>query len=198
MSTKTERETLLERAELLGLDFKKNISTENLRNLVNNKVTGEDSEPEEEEEEEVVEVKSKKAEPKAKKVKTDAEIKGEAITKLRKEMTKLRRVIVSCNDPDMQDYETTPIMHVSNSLVNLPKMAIPLNVEWHIPQAYYDELKTQTCGIKVKSKTGAAQVMTTVRKEIKRYSIQDLPDLTGKELEELRQAQLMRDGVAKV
>ena len=33
--TQTERESLMERADLMGLEYKKNISTDKLRELVN-------------------------------------------------------------------------------------------------------------------------------------------------------------------
>ena len=187
MSQPTERESLIERAQLMDLDFKKNISTDKLRDLVNGKIEG--KKPEEDK----VEVKSTG---KVKKEKTEKEIVGETITSLRKQLTKLRRVIITCNDPGMIDYDMTPYYQVSNSIITLPKVTIPLNVEWHIPQAYYDMLKGMTCVIPTKGKDAKGRVIT-IPKQIKKYGIQDLADLTAEELEDLKKAQITRDGVAK-
>jgi hypothetical protein len=185
MSQPTERESLLERAKLMNLDFKKNIPTDKLRDLVNGKIEGK---------KEVVDVEIKSTG--KVKEKTEKEIVGESITSLRKQLTKLRRVVVTCNDPGMIDYDMTPYYQVSNSVITLPKVTIPLNVEWHIPQAYYDMLKTMTCTIPTKGKDAKGRPIT-VPKEIKKYGIQDLPDLTAEELEDLKKAQITRDGVAK-
>ncbi len=191
--SKTERELLKEKADLLGVEYAGNISTDKLRALVN-EANGEPVEEVVAEEEKVVDTKAPK-EVKPRKL-TDDEAVQFAIAKQRKDMMKLKRVIISCNDPQMKDWDTTPYLSISNSILTLPKMVVPLNVEWHIPMAYYDMLKGQKCWISVKGRDEKGRAITK-RKQIARYNIQDLPDLTQEELDELKKAQITRDGVAK-
>ena len=181
MAEKTERELLKERADLMGLSYANNITTDKLKELVNGEI-----EPKKEQ-------KAVKA--------TGKELSKEdldriQVANLQKRMSKRRRIILSCNDPQMKEWQSTPYLSISNSVVSLPTITVPFNVEWHVPQAYYDLLKEQTCGIPVKSKDAKGRTIT-IRKTIKRYNVQDLPDLTLEELDELKQAQAMRDGVAK-
>ncbi len=175
-STPTPRDLLKEKADLLGITYSRNISDEKLKALIDEKLNPTVNE----------EVDNK--------VKTHDEQVSDAISTMRTEAMKLKRCIVTCMDPAMKEWETTPYLSVSNSILALPKIVVPLGVEWHIPQIYYDMLKNQKCFISVKGKDVKGRTITT-RKEINKYSIQDLPDLTEKELAELKQAQIMRDGV---
>ena len=172
----TSRELLKERADLLGIEYKPNITDAKLLSLIENAVNPANS----------VEASVK--------AKTDDELLSEVTANQTLKMTKLRRVIIACMDPAMKDWDTTPILSISNSIITLPKMVIPLNVEWHLPQAYYDLLKEAKCYTSVRSKDHKGRPIT-VRKEISKYSIQDLPDLTEEELNDLKQAQIMRDGI---
>jgi len=171
----TERESLMERADLMGLDYKKNIPTDKLRKLVNGEIDVD-----------------KDVEAKPTTEKTVDEVRAD----FRKEQTALVRVILTCNDPQMKDWETTPYLHVSNAILSLPRITVPFGVEWHVPKVYLDMLKDQNCTITVKSKDEQGRPIT-VPKEIKKYNVQELPALTTSELAELKQSQLMRDGVAK-
>jgi hypothetical protein len=172
----TPRELLKAKADLLGVEYKSNVTDAKLLELIE------------------ASMKPVKAEVVVEK--SEEEKVQDTIAKMRMKLMKLRRVVLSCNDPQMKEWETTPILSVSNSIITLPKVAIPLNVEWHIPQGYYDLLKGQKCGIDVKGKDGKGRTIT-VRKEISKYNIQDLPDLTIEEIAELKQMQISRDGVAK-
>lgn len=181
----TERELLVDRANLLGLEFPGNISTTKLKELVAKEV-----EPEQPKEEEV---KPKVSKANAKTY-TEEELRDQQRAVKIKQMSRLRRCIVTCNDPGMADWDTTPFLSISNSLITLPKVAIPLNVEYHVPQAYYDFLKDQMCSISIKTKDEKGRPITA-RKKIKKYNIQDLNPLDSEELAELKQAQVMRDGI---
>lgn len=167
----TPRELLKQKADLLGIEYKPNTPDAKLIEMINAKV-----------------------QPVKEELKTDDEVVSETIETQQKELMKLRRVIVSCMDPNMKDWDTTPFLSFSNSIITLPTIVVPLNVEWHIPQAYYDLLKDQKCYVSVKSKDAKGRPITT-RKEINKYTIQDLPPLTEQELQELKQAQIMRDGI---
>lgn len=173
---KSERDLLKEKADLLGINYANNISTEKLRELVN-KV----NEPLE-----VTEPKQEKAS-----ASTTNEVDPVAI---RLELTKKIRVLITCNDPLMKDYDTTPYYSFSNSTLTLPSITIPLGVEWHIPNAYVGMLQAMECKIPVKSKDEKSRPIT-IRRTVKKYNVNILPPLTPKELEELKQAQIMRDGI---
>ena len=173
---KSERDLLKEKADLLGISYANNISTEKLRELVN-KV----NEPLE-----VTEPKQEKAS-----ASTTNEVDPVAI---RLELTKKIRVLITCNDPLMKDYDTTPYYSFSNSTLTLPSITIPLGVEWHIPNAYVGMLQAMECKIPVKSKDEKGRPIT-IRRTVKKYNVNVLPPLTPKELEELKQAQIMRDGI---
>ena len=156
---KTERDLLKEKADLLGIEYAGNISTEKLRELVN-----------------------KANEP------------LDDLVKIRLALTNKVRVLITCNDPLMKEYDTTPYYSFSNSAITLPSITIPLGVEWHIPNAYVGMLQAMECKLPVKSKDEKGRPIT-VRRTIKKYNVNVLPPLTAKELEELKQAQIMRDGI---
>lgn len=175
---KSERDLLKDKADLLGLTYAQNISTTKLRDMIK-KV----NEPEVEKDE-VTPVS-----------KTDTDATAEDPVQVARAMlTKKVRCIISCNDPAMKEWDMTPYYSFSNSAITLPKITIPLNVEWHIPYAYFIMLKDMDCRISVKGKDELGRKIT-VRKIIKKYNVQELPPLTKQELEDLRQAQIMRDGI---
>lgn len=169
----TPRELLKEKADLLGVEYKNNVTDAKLQ--------------------EMIEAKQGKA-VEAEVVKTDAEIVAEATAEQRKRLTKLVRCVITCMDPKMKDWDTTPPLSLSNSILTVDKMVIPLNVEWHVPQWYYEMLKDQMCTISVKGKDLKGRP-TTIQKEIKKYGFQMLEPLTIEEIQELKTMQIMRDGV---
>ena len=173
---KSERDLLKDKADLLGISYASNISTDKLRELVNKA-----NEPLE-----VTEPKQEKAS-----ANTTNEVDPVAI---RLELTKKVRVLITCNDPLMKDYDTTPYYSFSNSTLTLPSITVPLGVEWHIPNAYVGMLQAMECKIPVKSKDEKGRPIT-IRRTVKKYNVNILPPLTAKELEELKQAQIMRDGI---
>ena len=174
-ATPTERELLKQKADLLGLTYANNITTEKLRDLVNQA-----NEP--------VEVKQS----------TDTIAKGSSVEDealaLRLELTKKIRVLVTCNDPLMKDWDMTPYYSFSNSTLTLESITVPLGVEWHIPNAYVGMLQSMECKIPVKTKDEKGRPITT-RRTIKKYNVNILPPLTPEELETLKTAQIMRDGL---
>ena len=173
---KTERDLLKEKADLLGITYAGNISTEKLRDLVNkaNDPDGIESEQSSNN--------------------STAVSNGNLANDFRLEMTKKVRVLITCNDPMMKDYDMTPYYSFSNSALTLPAITVPLGVEWHIPYAYVLMLQDMECKIPVKTKDAKGRP-TTTRRTIKKYNVNILPPLTEKELEELKQAQIMRDGL---
>jgi len=185
------RELLEERANLLGVEFNPKIGDAKLAERVEAAMSADESPKDD------VEVKTIKPEvkvPGKAKVLTEQEIVSQRTAELRREMMELKRVIVSCNDPQMKEWETTPPLSISNSIITLPKVVVPLNVEWHVPKAYYDMMKAQKCGIAVKSKDAKGRPVT-VRKSINKYNISDLGAMSKDELKELKTVQAGRDGL---
>ena len=192
MASNEEREALEAKANLMGIEFNPRLGDVKLRALIDAVLDPKSVQEETEDEEEYKPAKKNVAP--VKKVLTEDEIISQTIGEQRKRLMKLRRVIISCNDPQMKDWETTPPMSISNAILTVPKMVIPLNVEWHVPQWYYEMLKGQDCGIAVKSKDLKGRPIT-IRKVIKKYNIQDLSDLSNDELIDLKQMQIARDGI---
>lgn len=173
--TPTERELLKQKADLLGLTYASNISTDKLRDLINQA-----NEP--------VEVKQDTSVNKA-----GSSAEDEAMA-LRLELTKKIRVMITCNDPLMKDWDMTPYYSFSNSTITLDSITIPLGVEWHIPNAYVGMLQAMECKIPVKTKDEKGRPIT-IRRSVKKYNVNILPPLTAEELEALKMAQVMRDGL---
>ena len=173
--TPTERELLKQKADLLGLTYASNISTDKLRDLINQA-----NAPVEVKQDTLVN-------------KSGSSVEDEAMA-LRLELTKKIRVMITCNDPLMKDWDMTPYYSFSNSTLTLDSITIPLGVEWHIPNAYVGMLQAMECKIPVKTKDEKGRPITT-RRTIKKYNVNILPPLTAEELEALKMAQVMRDGL---
>ena len=173
--TPTDRELLKQKADLLGLTYASNISTDKLRDLINQA-----NEP--------VEVKQDTSVNKL-----GSSVEDEAMA-LRLELTKKIRVMITCNDPLMKDWDMTPYYSFSNSTITLDSITIPLGVEWHIPNAYVGMLQAMECKIPVKTKDEKGRPIT-IRRTVKKYNVNILPPLTAEELEALKMAQVMRDGL---
>ena len=173
--TPTERELLKQKADLLGLTYASNISTDKLRDLINQA-----NEP--------VEVKQDTS------VNESGSSEEDEAMALRLELTKKIRVMITCNDPLMKDWDMTPYYSFSNSTITLDSITIPLGVEWHIPNAYVGMLQAMECKIPVKTKDEKGRPITT-RRTVKKYNVNILPPLTAEELEALKMAQVMRDGL---
>jgi len=169
----TPRELLKDKADLLGIVYRPNITDDKLRALIAAKVSPS-----------VPETVDKSAEEKV----------AFAAANARIGMMAPKRVIVTAMDPDMKDYTSTPFYSISNSLLSLPKVSVPLGVEWTIPTAYYNMLKGMKVAIPAQGKDVKGRKITT-RREINKYAITDLDLLTAEEIESLKQAQIMRDGI---
>lgn len=126
--------------------------------------------------------------------KTPEDLQAEQNQAIRLDLTRLIRCMIVSNDPAMKEWDMTPYYSFSNSILTLPKQTFPLNVEWHVPKAYFDMMSSMECRLPVKSKDEKGRTIT-VSKMIKKYNITVLPPLTEEELEALKQAQIMRDGL---
>lgn len=112
---------------------------------------------------------------------------------LRKKAHKLRRVRITCHNPNKRELPGEFIT-VGNNYMGVIKRYVPFGEltdgGWHIEQAIYDVLKArQYVDIRTKTDrvTGAISVTTRLAAE---FGIEDLPDLTPKELKQLGTAQI--------
>jgi preprotein translocase subunit Sss1 len=102
------------------------------------------------------------------------------------------RVQISCNDPKLRNYTTTPPISVSNAIMKETAF-VPLNVPWHVSQLILDTIKEQKFirVEQVKNPNGRGRPIE--RKSIaNKYNVAILPPLTEDELEELKVAQQAR------
>lgn len=113
---------------------------------------------------------------------------------LRDKAFKLRRVRITCHNPNKRDLPGEFIT-VGNNFMGTIKRYVPFGEAtdggWHIEQAIYDLLKArQYVDIRTKQdkRTGHIEVTTRLATE---FGIEDLPDLTPAELKKLGTAQLV-------
>jgi len=103
---------------------------------------------------------------------------------------RLRRIRLQCMNPMKREWNGEIISTGSAKLGTFKKF-IPFNGEpYHVPQIIYDMLKERQCSIfhTVKDERG-----TDIRRSklINEFAIEDLPPLTAKELEELKDQQAL-------
>jgi len=114
----------------------------------------------------------------------------------KQEAGKLVRCQITCMNPNKKNW-TGEIISVGSSKVGTFKKFIPFNSDepYHIPVIIYQELKSRKCAVRtsVKGPNGQDVVRT---KLINEFSIQVLPPLTQRELEDLKQRQAMANGTA--
>lgn len=85
---------------------------------------------------------------------------------------RLKRVIVTCNDPQKAD-QSGDIVSVSNGEVGDIRFYVHFGKPWHIPQIILDTLKDSTLFLHSSRKDGR-EVIT---RQVPRYNIQELPAL---------------------
>lgn len=182
MSQTSELATLKERATLLGIRFSPNISVEVLREKINNKLSNTS------ETEATVKTPSKVDVEKAKKISDNAEKK-----RMLNSMKALVRCIIACNNPNKKEY-TGDIFTGGNSTEMITKY-IPFNKEWEIPQVLLNIIKEKKCQVFYSTKEKGVAV--TRPRLINEYTVTILPQLTPKELEDLKIQQAMNNSIDK-
>jgi hypothetical protein len=167
-----ELETLKARARQLDIKFHPSIGVDSLREKVNAKITGEDSDAGE-----TVTIKNEK---------NEHEFRKQKIA----EAKKLVRVIVVPMDP-LKVQWPGDIFSVSNGVIGTVRHYVPFNNEegWHLPQVLVNHLKQQKCQIFRMQKNAKGQ-MIPVSRLINAYAVTELPALTQDELTELARRQV--------
>jgi len=98
------------------------------------------------------------------------------------------KVQVSCNDPKLSDYTTTPFTSVSNAVYDAKINVIPLNVPWNVSRLVVDTLKAMTY-VRVVQEKGTKGKLIERRESRPKYNVVELDGLTPKELEQLASEQ---------
>ncbi|EPM4676700.1 hypothetical protein ACXNWJ_002983 [Acinetobacter baumannii] len=167
-----ELEALKRQADLLGVQYAKNIGVDALRKRV---AAALEAKPTEE----------GAAQPKASE--------GPNRTQLRDEAAKKIRVRIACHDPMKKEYHGE-IFTVMNSVVGVFKEFVQFDEPWHVSNIILQQIQDSTYQqfYTVKDSRG-----NKVRKGklVKAYSIEYLPALTKEELEALAMDQRARKAV---
>jgi len=175
----TAFEELKVEAEALGLKVPGNISKAKLQAKVNEVKARDPKETAYRQSEDLVEEKTKDGlTPKEK-----ARLAG----------GKLKRVRITCNDPQFK--KLPGIVRAAGSTLYFKKRYIPFNKITHIEQVLYDFLKKaeyQWFEEKVNRTTGRKYKISRISPA---FVIEDLPDLTKEELEELARDQQARGAI---
>lgn len=197
----TELESLIERAELLGLKYDKRWGVEKMRELVNAAVNAEANQ--------LPDLKAAAENA----VTTQTEITSESLAqavaaapelpkeetlsekryRLRQEANKLVRVHIMNMNPARKDWESDTYT-VGNSYIGTITRTIPFNVDWHVEKALLNVLQERECTVFSQKKNPNTGAMETKMRKIKELHIAILPDLTEAEIKALAQRQAMAAG----
>lgn len=175
----SELDALKARATSMGISFHSNISVEKLRERVNAKIAGADNVDEEGR----VETKPGKE--------TDAAKRS----RKRLEASRLVRVRIHCNDPAKKEWPGEYIT-VGNNYVGTFRKYIPYNLDtpFQVPQIILNALREKVVQV-FKTSNGKHGIPQRESKTIRAYTIEELPQLTQEELDELARSQIARDAL---
>lgn len=170
---------LKERAKKMGIAIKGNPSIETVKQLIADHI-GEDSDKADDTEDSA---KTKRMRNKA----------------IRDEAMKLVRVKITCMNPSKKNWQGE-IISVGNKAIGTVKKYIPLQAEthedgYHIPNVIYQYIKNKKYQtFKTIKHSNGEKTKKSV--QVNEYAIAVLPQLTPKELAELKAAQTAKGGVS--
>lgn len=176
-----ELRMLKERARLMGITFSGNIGVDKLREKIDARLSGEDSNDADEDDTNVMSGSAPAPRPM-----TKAEREQKIRDDLYREKMKLVRCRIYNLNPAKRDLQGE-IITVANKFLGTVRKFIPFGEAtdqgYHIPQCIYDELKSrQFQQIRTKTVKGQIQVIPRIVPE---YSVEVLPPLTTEELKDL-------------
>lgn len=124
------------------------------------------------------------------------ETKQERHTRIRREISQLVRVKVTCLDPNKRNFPGE-IISVGNSLLGTFKKYIPFDLEsgYHIPKIILTELQERKCQVFYTVKGKGKRPDMKRSKLIKAYSVEILPPLTADELQDLANQQAINQSI---
>lgn len=205
-SPEVQRQMLMQRAKVMGLNVSPNIGLETLRAKVQAALEAEnvaaadkvpDPENEADEEDDApTEISTESAAPKKQQLRPETE--AQKRVRIQKEAMKLVRIRLTCMNPNKKDLKGQ-IVTVCNKYIGTVKKFVPFvdhEDGYHVPFVIYQQLKdAKYLHIQTndRPRPGAPQVKTGYVPE---FAIEVLPQLTEKELKALAQRQAMAQGTA--
>lgn len=192
-----ELQSLKQRANQLGVAYHPNIGVDKLREKVNARIKGEASPSEEEPEAESTEQAVAPAEP-VESIPRHKQQRNESLAQFRqrrrKEASELVRIRITCMNPNKKEWDGE-IFTTGNAIVGTYRKYVPFTSDepYHVPRIIYEQILDRRCQVFTKKKDGRGGTKSE-GKLIKEFSVEVLPNLTPKELEELRQRQAMARG----
>lgn len=174
----TELEVLKQRATTLGIKFHPSIGLEKLKVMVENALSDNPTK--------VEEVKS---------TLTSKAAEAAARAVVVKDANALIRVRVACMNPAKKEW-VGEVFTVSNSVVGTIRKYVPFNNDegWHVPAMILSVMRERQCQIFV-TDVGKDGAKLRKAKLIREFSIEELPTLTLKEIEELAQRQALGQNI---
>lgn len=176
-----ELETLKARADLMGVSYHPNIGVANLRARLEEQLETKGLETEEAAPE-VVETTL-----------TPAQLEAQRINRLRKEAIALKRIRVTCMNPNKKEWEGE-VFTVANSVVGTQKKYVPFNTEWHVPQIILNMIQERECQVFYTVVDPRTRQKSRKGKQTKEFAVEILPMLDEKQLKDLAQRQQMASG----
>lgn len=164
-----ELTTLKAKADLMGIQYSPNIGLDTLRERVNKRLQD------------------------TKQNQQQSVNAAHVVVDTRMESMKLVKVIVTSMDQTKKDYPGE-VFTVSNAVIPTIKRFVPFGIETHVEKILLDVIKDKQCLQLVEDSQAKIKGMKK-KKIIRAYAVQELPQLTVEELEELRKAQLARQSI---
>ncbi|QYW02275.1 hypothetical protein PP740_gp067 [Stenotrophomonas phage Philippe] len=189
-----EKEVLRARLKQMGVTYSNNAGVEALRQKLQDAINGNKSN--DEEEPAPVNTEQAPAEVTSLPVGEASKVAGTSYTsirnKVRAEALKLVRVRISCMDPKKANWPGE-IFTVSNEYIGTVRRFVPFGEAtddgWHIEQCILDMLQERKFQ-QVSAKRKKGQIDVQYDRYIREFSIEILPPLTEKQLNDLAKAQL--------
>ena len=183
-----ELQTLKARADIMGLKYHPSIGLDKLRDKVHEQLASDNTESKEEVSKPAI--RAKKTHQLSKR-----ELQLQYHTRLRREANCLRRVRITCMNPNKKNWPGE-IFTVGNSVIGTIKKFVPFNAEagYHVPHMIYTHLKTR----KFQKFTPVKQAngRTTMRSSmVPEFAIEDLEPLTQEELTDLATQQAVNRSI---
>jgi len=175
----SELDELKDRADTLGLKYRKDITVDNLRSKVADALA--DKEPANDG-------------PDLTKPATKALTENEQRVVLKQEAAALTRIRVTCMDPNKREYDGD-FFCAGNRIIGTYKVYVPFDVEWHVPSVILKMIRRKQCQVFVSKRDERGRPIRE-GKSIKAFAIEVLPALTEQEMKELAQRQAMSKGTA--
>lgn len=165
---KDELTLLKERADLIGIKYHPSIGLDKLKEKVNEVLV-------------------------PKETTTSGETHAQMKMRKIKEANRLVRVRVTCMDPNRKGWKGD-FFTVMNPIIGTVKKFIPFNIIWHVPVVLLKQIKRKKRQefYEVKAKYG---LKVKRARMVPMYAVEELPDLTKDELEELARQQAMNRSI---